>query len=86
MKSVRYSVMNSIHIRVVVVCASTFKGSKQLTYSPKAVLFALIKLEITIFFHILSRLNSNLPRNFFFKSKLREWKTSQKLTITGWLR
>jgi len=36
MESVKYSVMNSI-TRVVIVCASTFKGSKQL----KAVLLRL---------------------------------------------
>jgi len=51
MKSVRYSVKNSIS--AVIVCASTFKGAKQLTYSHKAVLFLLkllnacMKHEIT---------------------------------------
>jgi len=36
--SVKYSVKNNV-IRVVIVCALTFKGSMKLTYSHKAVLF-----------------------------------------------
>jgi len=44
MKSVKYSVKNSI-IRGVIVCASTFKSSKQRTYRHKAVL---LKLKISV--------------------------------------
>jgi len=47
MKSVKYSVKNSI-IRVVIVYASTFKGSKQLPCH-KAVLFVFLSYFYTFF-------------------------------------